>query len=148
MGKILENKNIEIDKETLKTLNITRKWTMFLAVAGFIFIGIMIIVGVITGLFLSVFNTGMKGPGLQESFILIMLSVVAITFSFSVFFLFRFSKHTRNVINTLNNIEIVKALKNLKLFFVYLGVLIIILLTFYIIALIIAGSTMAFLKGG
>jgi hypothetical protein len=42
--------------------------------------------------------------------------------------------------------ELRLALKNLKSYFVYIGVLVIIGLAFYFIALAIAGTSMAFLK--
>jgi hypothetical protein len=44
-------------------------------------------------------------------------------------------------------LEFHKAIKNLKSCFVYIGVLIIIILSLYIVVLIVAGSSMAFLKG-
>ena len=40
-----------------------------------------------------------------------------------------------------------KAFRNLKFYFVYIGVLVIIILVLYITALVIAGATMAFVKG-
>jgi hypothetical protein len=43
--------------------------------------------------------------------------------------------------------EINKAFKNLKYYFVYIGILIIIILTLYVVALVVAGTSMAFLKG-
>ena len=41
----LENKKIEIEQETIKHLNTTRKWAMFLAIIGFIILGLIIIIG-------------------------------------------------------------------------------------------------------
>ena len=58
-----EIRKIEIDQETLKHLNTLRKWTMFLAVTGFIFLGLIIILGLITGTFLTAFNQSDKNSG-------------------------------------------------------------------------------------
>jgi hypothetical protein len=40
----LENRKIEIGQETLNHLNTTRKWAMFHAIIGFIFLGLILII--------------------------------------------------------------------------------------------------------
>jgi hypothetical protein len=143
----LENRKIEIEQETLKHLNTTRKWAMFLAIMGFIFLGLIIIIGLLAGTFLTAFSSGEKGLGIPESFMFIPILLIALVYFFPVLFLFRFSKHTSHAIQHLDKLELHKALKNLKYFFAYLGVLIIIVFSLYIVVLIVAGSSMAFLKG-
>ena len=54
----IEERKIELGKETIKHLNTARKWTMFLSIAGFIFLGLVILVGLIASTFLSTFSTG------------------------------------------------------------------------------------------
>jgi hypothetical protein len=142
-----ETRKIEIDHETINHLNTTRKWTMFLAILGFIFLGLLIVIGIITGTFLSAFNSGEAGVGIPELLVMLLLFVIAILYFFPIMFLFRFSKHTAVAVQTLDKLELHKAFKNLKSYFVYLGILIIIVLIFYVVALIVAGSSMAFLKG-
>ena len=58
MDNIQEITKIEIEQDTLKDLDTTRKWTMFLAILGFIGIGVFLIVGIFAGIFFSVFNKG------------------------------------------------------------------------------------------
>lgn len=142
-----ESKKIEIGQETLNYLNSAGRWAMFLAISGFIFLGLIIVIGLIAGTFLSAFSNSDIIPGIPELFlILIFFAISAICF-FPVFFLFRFSKYTSNALATQNKEELHKAFKNLKFYFVYLGLLLIIVLSFYIIALIVAGTSMPFLKG-
>ena len=147
MGANPEIGKIEIDQKGLKNLNTIRKWTMFLAVSGFIFLGLMITIGAITGIFLSAFKADQTSAGFAETYMLLFFLVLAIACFFPLFYLFRFSKYTTHAVNNLDKQELYEAIQNLKHFFVYLGILIIIVLTFYIIALIAAGSSMAFLKG-
>jgi hypothetical protein len=142
-----ESKKIELEAETLKHLNTARKWAMFLAIIGFIFLGLVIIIGLIAGTFLKTFNSGEKGLGIPESLMFVPVVLFAIIYFFPVLFLFRFSKFSSQAFQTLDKIQLHKAIKNLKYYFAYLGVLIIIVFTFYIIVLIIAGSSIAFLKG-
>ena len=77
----------------------------------------------------------------------VIFLVLAAVYFFPILFLFRFSKHTAHAVHTLNTHELHKAFQNLKSYFVFLGVLIIIVLSFYIVALIVAGTSMVFLKG-
>jgi hypothetical protein len=142
-----EVRKIEIDEVTLKYLNTSRKWAMFLAIIGFIFVGLIIIIGLIAGTFLTAFNSGEKGLGIPESLMFIPVLIIALIYFFPVLFLFRFSKYTSQAIHTLDKLILNKALKNLKSYFAYIGILIIIVLSIYIIALIVAGTSMAFLKG-
>jgi MFS family permease len=143
----LENKRIEIEQETLSLLNTTRKWAMFLAIVGFIILGLIVIIGLIAGTFLTAFNSGEKGLGIPESLMFVFIFLLAVIYFIPVLFLFRFSKHTSHAVQTLDKLELHKAVKNLKSYFVYIGILIIIILSIYLIVLIIAGSSMAFLKG-
>jgi hypothetical protein len=142
-----EIRKIEIDQETLKNLNTTRKWAMFLAIIGFILLGLIIVIGLIAGTFLTAFNSGEKSLGIPESLMFVPILLLAVIYFFPVLFLFRFSKHTAHAIQTLDKQELHKAIKNLKICFAYIGIMIIIIFLLYIVALIVAGSSMAFLKG-
>jgi len=142
-----ENKNIEIGEETLKYLETSRKWAMFSAIIGFIFLGLILIFGLIAGTFMSVFNSSGVLPGFPQILVFAFVLILLLVYFFTIHFLFRFSKHTSNAVHTLNKKEFQLAFKNLKSYFIYLGLLIIISLSFYIVALIIAGTSLSFLKG-
>jgi uncharacterized membrane protein len=147
MENTQEITKIEVEQETLKYLNIARKWAMFLAIMGYIFIGLIVVIGLIAGTFLSAFSGGKLNSGITGPLLLIPLLIVAAVYFFPVLFLFRFSKHTARAVHTLDKQELHKAIRNLKSYFVYIGVLIIIGLSFYVVALFFAGTSMAFLKG-
>jgi hypothetical protein len=147
MESPVEPRKMEIEQKTLDNLNTIRKWTMFIAIIGFILLGLLLIIGLIAGTFLSAFKLGETGLGIPESLGLIAVFAMAVIYFFPVFFLFRFSKHTANAVQTLNKEELHKAFKSLKSYVVYLGILIIMGLSFYVVAIIFAGSAIAFLKG-
>jgi hypothetical protein len=147
MASPSEYKRIEVEQDTLAHLNTARKWAMFLAIMGFIFLGLAVIIGLLAGTFLTAFSTGQKGLGIPESMMFIPVILLGAIYFFPVLFLFRFSKHTLHAINTLDKMAFHKAIKNLKAYFAYIGILIIIILTLYIVVLVVAGSSMAFLKG-
>ena len=81
MEKSNEVKNIEIDQEDLKHLNKTRKWSMFIAIIGFIFLGLVIAIGGIAGTFLTVFNSGDQGLSVP-----LLLTIVLIVLLFCTCF--------------------------------------------------------------
>lgn len=141
-----EIKKIEIDQDSLNYLNTTRKWTMFLSIFGFILIGLLVIVGIFTGFFLTAFKTAPTPLGFPEWLVFVIILIVAILYFIPVLFLFRFSKHTADAVHSLDKEQLKKALKNLKSFYVYTGIFTIIVIALYIITLVGAGASMAFLK--
>lgn len=142
-----ENSKIELEQKSLKSLNTTRKWAMFLSIIGFISLGLVALMGVLAGTFLSAFNTTKNGHSIPEVVIFLILLVMGALYFFPLHFLFRFSKHTAKAVATNDKLELHKAFLNLKAYFVFLGVLIIVVLTLYILTLIMAGASMSFIKG-
>jgi hypothetical protein len=147
MEIIAESRKMEIEQETLNNINTTRKWTMFISILGFIFLGLLFVIGAITGSFLIAFNSNEKVLGITESLMFIPIILLALLYFFPVLFLFRFSKHAGNAVHKLDKTALHNAIKNLKYFFVYMGVLIIVILILYVAILIVTGTSMGFLKG-
>ncbi|HOU97019.1 MAG TPA: hypothetical protein PLN06_10445 [Bacteroidales bacterium] len=158
MENQIEEKKIEIGKESLAYLNTTRKWTMFFAILGFVLIGIMLLGALKADKLLMSFSKffateSVEGFGEAEPMsyvasILLFLLVLffAIIYFIPVFFLYRFSRHTARAVKKLDHNELGKAFKNMKSFWFYLGVFVIITLVIYILIFIIAGASLAFLS--
>jgi len=146
MENSIEN-NMELGPGDLKNLNSTRKWTMFLSVLGFIFLGLLIVVGVATSTFLTAFKSKEVNLGVPESLMIVLFIIIAAIYFFPVLFLFRFSRNTRDAIHNHDKLKLEKAFRNLRTYFTYIGVLVIIVLSIYLLALVVAGSSMSFLKG-
>jgi formate hydrogenlyase subunit 3/multisubunit Na+/H+ antiporter MnhD subunit len=142
----IEERKIEIGQETLKILNTIRKWTMFLAILGFIGIGVLLIAGIFTGTFLIVFNTSDADKGLTEILFFSLLISLALIYFFPVFYMFRFSKNTSEAVRNIDREKLHKAFKNLKAFYVYIGILVITILVLYVIFFLTLGASLSFLK--
>lgn len=142
----LESRKIELEKNTLNYLNTTRKWSMFLAILGFIIIGVLLIMGLFTGTFLSIFNSGDIGSGVSGELILVLIFLFGVILFFPVYFLFQFSKHMANAVQSLDKHEINRAFKNLKSCFVFIGVMVIIIMVLYVIAVAGLSASLSFLK--
>ncbi len=160
MENSLENKKIEVGQLSLAYLDTTRKWTMFFAILGFVVMGILLILGLVAGSFLTSFTSKMSGMegmegmegasaagGIASIFIFIGILIFAVIYFFPLFYLFRFSRHTKNAVANLDAQELELGLKNLKSYWRYIGILTIIVLAFYLIVLIVAGGSLAILSG-
>lgn len=141
-----EIKKIEIEEQSLKDLDKTRKWSMFLAILGFIGIGLMVIGSLIAVLFLSAFKTE-SALGVSESLFIIPLIAIAVLYFFPLLYLYRFSKHTGTAVKTLDRQEMQIAFKNLRRYYVFIGILVIVILVLYVIGIAVAGASLSFLKG-
>lgn len=142
-----EERKLEIGPESIKNLNATRKWTMFISVLGFIFLGLLIVIGLVTSTFLTAFKSKEVNLGIPESLMAVLFIVIAAIYFFPVLFLFRFSKNTRDAVQNLDKMKLEKAFKNLRIYFTYIGIMVIIVLSIYIVALLAAGATTSLLKG-
>ncbi len=145
--KTTQENKLELGPSALRNLDATRKWTTFLSVVGFIFLGLLIVFGLATSKFLTAFETKEVSLGISESLMTGLFIIVAAIYFFPVFFLLRFSSCSRDAIHNLDRKKLDKAFRNLRIFFTYLGLLVIIVLSIYLTVLIVAGSSMAFLNG-
>lgn len=143
----VKERKLEFGIASIKNLNATRKWTMFLSVVGFIFLGLIIFMGLATSTFLSAFETKEVSLGIPESLVTVFFLAVVAVYFFPVFFLLRFSSFSRDAVQELDRNKLDKAFKNLRIFFTYIGILVLIALTIYLSVLIAAGSSVALLNG-
>jgi hypothetical protein len=138
---------IEIGQGTLRHLNVLRKWTMFIAVLGFIFLGLILILGIITGTFLTAFSHSDKIPGVPDALVIGSFIGLALIVFFPILFLFRFSKHASEAVSKLDGRELHKALRYLKLFFLFTGIFLIMLILAYFAAILLFGISTSIFKG-
>ncbi len=136
----------EINRDTLKDLDTIRKWAMFLSIIGFIATGAFLITGLFTGIFLSVFNINDSTQGFPGwlSFVVILLTTVLLLLP--VIYLFRFSKLTREAVKIKDDKKLHKALRNLRAHYIFLGILVIIILTVYLFVMISTMLSLGFIK--
>jgi hypothetical protein len=63
-----------------------------------------------------------------------------------VFYLFQFSKHTTEAVRTHDKEKLHEAFWNLKAYYVYVGILIIVVLVLYLVFFIALGASVPFIK--
>jgi hypothetical protein len=147
MDNTPEGRRLEIEPEILNKLNSTRKWTTFLSVLGFIFLGLVIIGGLAASLFMTIFKTSENTLGFPESLLPVTALVAGLVYFFPVLFLFRFSRNVRDAIHYHDNVKLAKGFRNLHLFFKIIGIIVIMVVLIYIFALVVSGASLTFIKG-
>lgn len=141
-----ETKN-SIPAGIISNLNATWKWTMFLSVIGFIVLGSLVLMSLLTTTFLTLFKPDETPLGLFESILLAASAIAVVSGFLSVLFLFRFSRRTRNYIQNSKPGELTKAFRDLRLFFAYVGITALLIISTYLFALALAGSSLSLLSG-
>ena len=131
--------NLGLSPESLGFLNETRKWTHFLSILGFIFVGLIAIFSLFIGSFLDTFNSSMGG-GLP--FPSIIITIVYFAFALLYFvptiYLFRFSARLKGALVTNDPVLLTEAFGNLKSLFKFWGIFSIIIISIYALFFIFA----------
>jgi membrane-anchored glycerophosphoryl diester phosphodiesterase (GDPDase) len=122
---------MSLSQQSRQHLNETRKWTFFLAIIGFVFIGLIIILGFSMGTIMQELgDDAIPFPGFFMGFIYL---VMAALYFFPIYYLFKFSTNMKNAL--LHNIDenLDDAFKNLKSHYKFMGIFTIVIFSIYLI---------------
>ena len=125
--------NLVIDWRSKEFLKETAKWTKFLAILGFVGIGLMVL-GSLVMLFApsSLMSNG-DFPFGGKIFMMLLYLAFAVLYYFPISYLYQFSENTKKAIENNDNNAIRDAFEFLKSHYKFMGILTIILLSFYAI---------------
>lgn len=127
----LHNEQLILTAESVSYLQKIAKWTTFFSIVGFVFIGIMVVLGLVMTIFMtSVFAAAGKP---QMAYIGLLYVVFATIYIIPVIYLYRFSTIAKKAIRNSDMNDITIALKNLKSHFKFMGILTIVILALYLI---------------
>ncbi len=122
---------MELTPLALTQLNQTRKWTRFLAIVGFVFTGLIVLIAIIS---LTLNKSGLVpfGAGIAGA---LPLLIMAGLYFFPVLYLHRYSILSKQAIDNNDSSLMEEALIFQKKFFKFIGVLAIIILAIWTLAL-------------
>ncbi|MDP1993927.1 MAG: hypothetical protein Q8K40_01640 [Ignavibacteria bacterium] len=120
---------LELNTNGIKQLYMTRKWTLFLSILGFVFIGLTIIIVVVAFL---ITGTNYSSSNFSALALLPLLTIALIYF-FPIYFLYQFSSYSNKAIKNNDSIQLSKALKYLKNHYQFMGILIIVVIGIYFV---------------
>lgn len=129
--------NLVINWRSKEFLKETAKWTKFLAILGFVGIGLMVL-GSFVMLFApsSLMSNG-DFPFGGKIFMMLLYLAFAVLYYFPISYLYQFSENTKKAIENNDNNAIRDAFEFLKSHYKFMGILTIILLSFYAIMIFI-----------
>lgn len=117
------------------------KWTKFLSVLGFIFLGLSVIVILSAGILISVTNSYVQPsaaypyhPGMFQWFYAVIYLIIIAIYFVPLYFLYKFSVNTKNALKKDDTDVLTTAFSFLKKHYMFIGILTIIMLVIYLIA--------------
>ena len=128
----------QITLESLGFLNTAAQWTKFLAIMGFIGIGIMLLAGLFMGVLFSVFNpTQAHTPfPFPMQFLGLIYFILAAVYVFPVIYLNNFSNYISKAVAIRETMFLTIAFKNIKKHFKFIGIAAIAMIGTYIVLII------------
>ncbi|HRO43425.1 MAG TPA: hypothetical protein PL009_11370 [Flavipsychrobacter sp.] len=132
--------NLTIDEEAKAHLLETSRWTKFIAIIGFVFMGLLILLGLFMGLGLSAFSEFYGSNGLGSTFGVGMMAVyfvIAVLYFFPIFYLYKYSVLIKPAIMGSNQQQFNLALSYQRRMFKFIGILFLIILGLYALMFVV-----------
>jgi len=131
---------LSISRKSAAYLSETEKWTKFLSIVGFAFVGIIVIIALFaSSIFSSVPFGQNSGMGGSMGFVFSgIYFVMAALYFFPIWYLYKFSTNIKDAIQSKSSEQLELALSNQKSFFKFIGIFTVVVLVFYGIGLLIA----------
>lgn len=126
---------LRIDSASKTFLLEVAKWTTFLAILGYIGIGLMVLAGIvmlISGASMSSYNSSMMPMGGGAFFALFYLIFAAFYF-IPINYLYKFASNMKLAIEAKNQANLTKSFEYLKSHYKFIGILTIVVISIYIL---------------
>lgn len=131
--------DLQIDHQSIVFLRDAARWAKFLAVAGFIFCGLFVVVAVLvmsllSSLFNSVGAQGTYGIGaLPIAFVYVLIAVLNF---FPCLYLYNFAARMQAALQSNDQDQLNTSFKNMRAFYRFVGVMMIIALGFFLLGIL------------
>jgi hypothetical protein len=141
--------NVQLENAFIPTPEIngylleTSKWGKFLAIVGYVGLGILIILALFIMIGFSQISK-FSGVGFPMGIIGFLYIIIAVIYYFPINYLYRFSVQIKHGLTSNDLSSVTSGFRNLKSLFKFLGIFIIILMSIYALILVIALPIMLF----
>lgn len=127
-----ENKGLRLNFMALEFLRESAKWCKFLAIVGFIGIGLILLLAVFIGSVMSMLPSNGNVPfGAMKGILSAVYVVIAGLYFFPVYYLYKYATDTKIAIETQNEELLTSGLGFLKSHHKFLGIMTIVILSLY-----------------
>ena len=131
-----ETFELQLNQTAVQYLKESAKWSLFLAIMGFIGIAFMIIAAISMGTLMSSGLGSSPGMGAMAGMGGILSGVyivMALLYFFPIYYLYKYATDMKNALNSRNNEMLTGALGYLKSHHKFLGVSMIVIISLYIL---------------
>ena len=129
--------SLVLTEQILAYLNETRRWAKFLAIMGFVGVGLIVILALSIGSLVNFISSLSPTPLPFPAFLLTVVYLfVALLYFFPVLYLYRFSTKMELALARKDQRELKSSFENLKSVFKFLGIMTIVVLSLYALAII------------
>ncbi|PSR54282.1 hypothetical protein AHMF7605_12500 [Adhaeribacter arboris] len=132
---------LQVTAQMRNYLLLTAKWTRFLAIVGFVFIGLMVIGAFTFGAIMRSMMANFPGaptsiPGGSSVIMTIYLLFFAVLYFFPTLYLYQFSTKTKAALLYGEEVNLAYAFSRLKSFFKFWGIFLLVILAIYALVFI------------
>ena len=131
--------DLQVDQTATIYLRDAARWAKFLAVAGFIFCALFVVVAILVlSLLSSLFNSvGANGvAGIGPAPIAVVYILIALLNFFPCLYLYNFAVKMQMALNTNDQEQLTTSFKNMRAFYRFVGVMMIIALGFFLLGIL------------
>lgn len=129
------DQRLHLEDEGINYLNQISKWSKFLSIVGFIFIGLVLIIGVVLGIFMRSGSDVI--PGFDGLFIAVIYIALGLIYVYPVLRLYQFSINAKVAIEEEDTTKLTHSFGRLKSVFRFIGILMIITMSIYALMIIV-----------
>ena len=136
---------LSLDATSTGHLKETASWARLLAIVGMVSCVLMVLMGIFASMAMSRATSefdrefgGSASAGLGAT-MMITYIVIALIYFFPCLFTLRFANYIRTAINANDQLALNEGLRNLKATFRYMGIITIIFIAFFVLALLLGG---------
>ena len=119
------------------SLTESAKWARFLAIVGFVMVGLLVLLALGVGAFMGTLGAMMDFP-FPGVFISVLYLIIAALYFFPVLYLYNFASLTLKSLQVNNQEVLAKAFHNLRANLRFMGILTIVVLGLYVLLILIA----------
>lgn len=135
----IESSDLSLTTGAKMFLKESASWTRFISIVGFVFLGLIVLIALFAG---SILGAAMEASGMAMmggAFLTILYLAIAVLYFFPIYYLFQFSAKMKAALRDQSSALLEQAFSNLKSHYKFMGILLIIVLAFYALALVFGG---------
>ena len=129
---------LQVDHVASGYLKETARWAKFLGILGFVFCGLMLLIGIFAGSFMATAFSAGRSSVLGGTFYTIVYVALALLYFFPCLYTYNFGSRMQTALRSNDQDSLNNALKNLKSCYRFVGILAIVSIGLWVLLVIIA----------